>query len=164
MLDVDGIHKSTSPWASPVVLVWKKDGNLHFCIDLCKLNSHTIKDTYSLPHIEESLNCLNGSCIFTSLDLKAGYWQVLMDEDSIPLRAFSVGLLGLQVCLDALWVDEHTHHFPAAHGILSWGSTSQVLYYISWWYHNTFKNTMGTHRVTLQGVSKAGWSWVMLKT
>ena len=72
MLKVGAIQKSVSPWASPVVLVCKKDGSLRFCIDLHKLNSHTIKDAYSLPQIEESLDCLNGAKIFTSLDLKSG--------------------------------------------------------------------------------------------
>ena len=73
MLKVGAIRKSVSPWVSPVVLVRKKDGSLRFCIDLRKLNSQTIKDAYSLPQIEESLDCLNGAVIFTSLDLKAGY-------------------------------------------------------------------------------------------
>ena len=88
-----------SPWASPMVLVRKKDGSLHFCIDLRKLNARTVKDAYSLPHIEESLDCLNGLCIFTSLDLKSEYWQVLMDDDNIPLTAFTVGPLGFYECL-----------------------------------------------------------------
>ena len=99
MLKVGAICKSTSPWASPVVLVWKKDGSLRFCIDLQKLNSHTIKDAYSLPRIEESLDCLNGAKIFMSLDLKSGYWQVLMAEDSIPYTAFTVGPLGFYKCV-----------------------------------------------------------------
>ena len=89
----------TSSWASPVVLVRKKDGSLRFCNDLCKLNSRTIKDAYSLPKIEESLDCLNGAKIFTSLDLKSGYWQVLMSEESIPYTAFTVGLLGFYECV-----------------------------------------------------------------
>ena len=94
MLKVGAICKSTSPWASPMVLVRKKDGSLRFCIDLQKLNSRTIKDAYSLPQFEESLDCLNGAKIFMSLNLKSGYWQVLMAEDSIPYTAFTVGLLG----------------------------------------------------------------------
>ena len=99
MLKVGAIRKSTSPWASPMVLVQKKDGSLRFCIDLPKLNSCTIKDAYSLPRIEESLDCLNGAKIFTSLDLKSGYWQVLMAEDSIPYTAFTVGSLGFYECV-----------------------------------------------------------------
>ena len=53
-----------------------------------------VKDTYSLPRITETLDCLNGAKWFTSLDLKAGYWQVVLDEDSMPLTAFTVGPLG----------------------------------------------------------------------
>ena len=57
-----------------------------------------IKDAYSLPRITETLDCLNGSQWFTSLDLKAGYWQVELDEDSKPLTAFTVGPLGFYEC------------------------------------------------------------------
>ena len=108
MLDVRAIRCSNSPWASPVVLVRKKDGSLRFCIDLRKLNARTIKDAYSLPCIEDALDSLNGACIFTSLDLKSGYWQVELDEssihspDSIHSRAFRF----LQMCQNALWPDK----------------------------------------------------------
>ena len=94
MLEIGAIQKSNSPWASAVVLVRKKDGSLRFCIDLRKLNARTVKDAYSLPRIEDSLDSLNGSCIFTSIDLNTGYWQVEMDPESIPLTAFTVGPLG----------------------------------------------------------------------
>ena len=66
MIEVGAIHKSNSPWASAVVLVRKKDGSLRFCIDPRKLNAHTIKDAYSLPRIDETLDCLGGAAIFIS--------------------------------------------------------------------------------------------------
>ena len=91
MLDIGAICRSTSPWASPLVLVCKKDGSLQFCIDLRKLNNQTIKVAQSLPRIEDSLDCLDGAIIFTSLDLQSGYWQVEMTETSKPLTAFTVG-------------------------------------------------------------------------
>ena len=52
-----------------------------------------------MPQIEESLDCLNGASIFTSLDLKSGYWQVELDDESIPLTAFTGGPLGFYECV-----------------------------------------------------------------
>ena len=101
MLDIGAIRKSNSPWASVVVLVRKKDGSLRFCINLRHLNACTIKDAYSLPHIDETLDCLGGTCIFTSLDLKSGYWQVEMDEDSKELTAFTVGCVTFQHLMES---------------------------------------------------------------
>ena len=98
MIEVGTMRKSNSPWASAVVLLRKKDGSLRFCIDLQWLNACTIKDVYSLPHIDKTLNCLEGATIFTSLNLKNGYWQVEMEEESRPLTAFTVGPLGFYEC------------------------------------------------------------------
>ena len=70
-----------------------------FCIDLRKLNNQTIKDAQSLPRIEDSLDCLNGAAIFTSLDLQSGYWQVEMTEVSKPLTTFTVGPLEFYKCV-----------------------------------------------------------------
>ena len=98
MLDVGTIRPSNSPWASAVILVQKKDGKLQFCIDLQKLNARTIKDAYSLSRIDETLNCLNGAEWFSSLNLKSGYWQVEMEEDSKAFTAFTVELLGFYKC------------------------------------------------------------------
>ena len=66
------VRRSFSPSASAVVLVRKKHGGLRFCIDLHKLNK-TIKDGYSLPRIEDTLDCLHGAVWFSTLDLKSGY-------------------------------------------------------------------------------------------
>ena len=99
MLDIGAIQQSASPWASPMVLVCKKDGSLRFCIDLRKLNNRTIKDAQSLPRIEDSLDCLDGATIFTNLDLQSGYWQVELTEASRPLTVFTVGPLGFYECV-----------------------------------------------------------------
>ena len=99
MLEIGAIRKSNSPWASPIVLVCKKDGSLRFCINLHRLNPRTVKDTYSLPRIKDALDSLDGACIFTSLDLKSRYWQVELDEESILLTAFTVGPLGFYECV-----------------------------------------------------------------
>ena len=98
MVEVGAIRRSFSPWASAVVLVRKKDGGLRFCIDLCKLNNRTDKDGYSLPHIEDTLDCLHGAEWFSTLDLKSGYWQVELEEDAKPLTAFTMGPLGFWEC------------------------------------------------------------------
>ena len=98
MLDIGTICKSHSLWANAVVLVQKKDGGLRFCIDLRKLNNWTVKDAYSLPQIDKTLDSLQGSQWFSSLDLKSGCWQVKNDGESKPLTAFTVGLLGFYEC------------------------------------------------------------------
>ena len=72
---------------------------MRFCLDLRKLNEQTVKDAYSLPRIEESLDCLNGAQIFSSIDLKSGYWQVELTEESKAMTAFTVGPLGFYECV-----------------------------------------------------------------
>ncbi len=83
------IRPSNSPWASPVVLVPKKDGQLRFCVDYRWLNSVTRKDVYPLPRIDDILDTLGKAKYFTSLDLASGYWQVELDESSHPKSAFA---------------------------------------------------------------------------
>ena len=61
MVEVRAIRRSLSPWASAVVLVRKKDGGLRFCINLHKLNNRTVKDGYSLPRNDDTLDCLHGA-------------------------------------------------------------------------------------------------------
>ena len=98
MLDLGAIRPSNSPWASAIVLVRKKDGRLRFCIDLRRLNNRTVKDAYSLPKIESILDSLIGAQIFSTLDLKAGYWQVEMAEECKAYTAFTCGPLGFYEC------------------------------------------------------------------
>ncbi|XP_064398966.1 uncharacterized protein LOC135345475 [Halichondria panicea] len=82
------ISPSASPWASPVVLVRKKDGTLRFCIDYRQLNSLTKADTFPLPRIDDLLDQLNKAKYFSTLDLASGFWKVQVHPDSKEKTAF----------------------------------------------------------------------------
>ena len=98
MLRLGAIRRSCRTWASAIVLVRKKNGKLRFCIDLRKLNSKTLKDSYALPRIEQTLESLADSMAYSTLDLTSGYWQVEMTEECKPYTAFTCGPLGFFEC------------------------------------------------------------------
>ena len=94
MLEAGAIHSSQSPWCNAVVLVWKKDGTQHFCMDFRCLNARMKKDSYPLPRIQEALESMVGSVHFSSMDFKSGFWQIKMAPGSQQYTAFTVGNLG----------------------------------------------------------------------
>ena len=94
MLEAGVIHPSQSPWCNAVVLVRKKDGTLHFCVDFRCLNARMKKDSYPLPRIQETLESMVGSAHFSSMDFKSGFWQIKMVPESQQYVAFMVGNLG----------------------------------------------------------------------
>ena len=80
MLQNGVVCPSTSPWASPIILVKRIDGSTRFCVDYRKLNDVTRKDAYPLLHIDKTLDVLADAKIFTTLDLASGYSQVETDD------------------------------------------------------------------------------------
>ena len=94
MMEVGEIRPSQSPWCNTVVLVWKKDGTLCFCVNFRHLNMWMKKHSYPLPHIQEALESMAGLAHISSMDFKLGFWQIKMAPESQQYTAFTVGNLG----------------------------------------------------------------------
>ncbi|GJQ96502.1 putative reverse transcriptase domain-containing protein [Tanacetum coccineum] len=82
------IRPSTSPWGAPVLFVKKKDGSFRMCIDYRELNKLTIKNRYPLPRIDDLFDQLQGSSVYSKIDLRSGYHQLRVREGDIPKTAF----------------------------------------------------------------------------
>lgn len=82
------VQPSTSAWASPIVLVPKRDKTVRFCVDYRKANDATKRDVYPLPCIDDILDTLGISRYFTTLDLVSGFWRIEMDPATREKSAF----------------------------------------------------------------------------
>ncbi|GKB54885.1 putative reverse transcriptase domain-containing protein [Tanacetum coccineum] len=82
------IRPSSSPWGAPVLFVKKKDGSFRMCIDYRELNKLTVKNRYPLPRIDDLFDQLQGSSIYSKIDLRSGYHQLRVREQDIPKMAF----------------------------------------------------------------------------
>ena len=88
LFDQGIIEENTSPWASPTVMVPKADGTLRLCTDLRKVNYCTVPDPFPLPRIEDLIDRVGKATYLTKLDMTRGYWQVPLDDPSVPISAF----------------------------------------------------------------------------
>ena len=145
MLDIGAFQKLHSPLASTVILVQKKDCSLRFCIYLRKLNNWTIKDTHSLPGVDEHLadKALNGSLPLTwSQDTGRSRWTRKVNIDCSHSGA--IGLLWVQK--NVFQTHQHPCYISEAYGDLSWGPQSPLVHHLLRW-----------HSHLLQGSSQPPW-------
>nr|GEY65689.1 putative reverse transcriptase domain-containing protein [Tanacetum cinerariifolium] len=82
------VRPSSSPWGAPVLFVKKKDGSFRMCIDYRELNKLTVKNRYPLPRIDDIFDQLQGSSVYSKIDLRSGYHQLRVREEGILKTAF----------------------------------------------------------------------------
>ena len=88
LLEKKFIRPSASPWGAPMLLVKKKDGSSQLCVDYRKLNKLTIKNKYPLPRIDDLLDQLRGAVVFSKIDLRSGYHQILVKSEDVQKKTF----------------------------------------------------------------------------
>ena len=89
MISMDVIEPSSSPWASPIVLIPKPDGSIRFCVDYHRLNKVTRKDSYALPRMDDCIDSLGTAQYFSTLDANAGNWQIAVAPEDRDKTAFT---------------------------------------------------------------------------
>ncbi|GKE85165.1 putative reverse transcriptase domain-containing protein [Tanacetum coccineum] len=82
------IRPSSSPWGAPILFIKKKDGSFRMCIDYRELNKLTVKNRYPLPKIDDLFNQLQGSRVYSKINLRSGYHQLRVREENISNTAF----------------------------------------------------------------------------
>ncbi|XP_047148293.1 uncharacterized protein LOC124820605 [Vigna umbellata] len=88
LMEKQFIRPSASPWGAPVLLVKKKDGSSRLCVDYKQLNKLTIKNKYPLKRINDLMDQLNRATVFSKINLRSGYHQILVKEGDVQKTAF----------------------------------------------------------------------------
>ncbi|GJZ47140.1 hypothetical protein Tco_0600972 [Tanacetum coccineum] len=109
------IRPSSSPWGAPVLFVKKKDGSFRMCIDYQELNKLTVKNRYPLPRIDDLFDQLQGSSVYSKIDLRSGYHQLRVREEDIPKNSIQNSVWSLRVPSYAIRFDEHTGGIYGSH-------------------------------------------------
>jgi hypothetical protein len=90
LLDLGLIRPSVSPWGALVIFIQKKDGLWRLCIDYHQLNKVTTKNQYLFPRIDDLLDQMKGTTVFSKINLRSGYHQLRIKEDDIPKTTFKM--------------------------------------------------------------------------
>jgi len=88
LLEIQFIRPSVSPWGAPILLVKKKDRSFRLCIDHRQLNKYTIKNRYPLPRIDDLIDQLRDTSVFSKIDLWSGYHHIRVKAEDIPMTTF----------------------------------------------------------------------------
>ncbi|GJW16715.1 putative reverse transcriptase domain-containing protein [Tanacetum coccineum] len=99
-------RSSSSPWGAPVLFVKKKYGSFRMCIDYRELNKLTVKNRYPLPRIDDLFDQLQGSIVYSKIDLRSGYYQLIVREEDIPKTAFRIRYGHYKFSSDVVWTDQ----------------------------------------------------------
>nr|GFB24420.1 putative reverse transcriptase domain-containing protein [Tanacetum cinerariifolium] len=109
------IRPSSSPWGAPVLFIKKKDGSFMMCIDYRELNKLTVKNRYPLPRIDDLFDQLQGSSVYSKIDLRSSYHQLRVREEDIPKNSFQNSLWPLRISSYAIWFDERPCRIHGPH-------------------------------------------------
>nr|GEW55432.1 putative reverse transcriptase domain-containing protein [Tanacetum cinerariifolium] len=114
LTDKGFIRPSSSPWGAPVLFVKKKDGSFWMCIDYRELNKLTVKNRYPLPRIDDLFDQLQGSSVYSKIDMRLGYHQLRVREEYIPKTSFRTRY-GHYVPSHAIRTDQRTCSIHGPH-------------------------------------------------
>ncbi|GJU27286.1 putative reverse transcriptase domain-containing protein [Tanacetum coccineum] len=106
LLEKGFIRPSSSPWGAPVLFVKKKDGSFRMCIDYRELNKLTVKNRYPLLRIDDLFDQLQGSSVYSKIDLRSGYHQLRIKEEDIPITAFRTRYGHFEFQLVIVFIDD----------------------------------------------------------